>query len=136
MSGVILKELSRYKIGTFADIIYRNALLYPNQEVFVCGTERITFSEFNARVNSLVHALQAMGVNKGDGIGILSRNCLDYVVVYGSAMKGGFILSRFNPRLGADELDYLISYSKANTLFVGPELVEMVSFVGAGQSNW
>ena len=125
MSGLILKELSRYKIGTFADIIYRNALLYPNQEAFVCGTERITFSEFNVRVNSLVHALRAMGVNKGDGIGILSRNCLDYVVVYGSAMKGGFILSRFNPRLGADELNYLINYSEANTLFVGPELVEM-----------
>jgi len=117
MSGLILKELSRYKIGTFADIIYRNALLYPNQEAFVCGTERITFSEFNARVNSLVHALQAMGVNKGDGIGILSRNCLDYVVVYGSAMKGGFILSRFNPRLGANELNYLINYSEVNAGF-------------------
>ena len=123
---LLLKELSRYNIGTFADIIYRNALLYPNQEAFVCGTERITFSEFNVRVNNLIHALHDMGVKKGDVIGVLSWNCLDYVDVYGAAMKGGFIVSPFNPRLQASELDYLLNYSEANTLFVGPELVEVV----------
>jgi len=124
---LVLKELCRYKIGTYADIIYRNALLYPDKEVFICGSERITFAQFNARVNSLIHALHSMGVNKGEGIGILSWNCLEYADVYGAAMKGGFITSPFNPRLQADELDYLINYSEANTLFVGPELVEMAN---------
>ena len=125
-SGLILKELSRYKIGTFAHIIHRHALLRPDHEAFIYGTERITYSEFNARVNSLVHALQAMGVNKGDGICISSWNCLDYALAYGAAMKGGFVLSRFNPRLGADELNYLVNYSGVNTMFVGPEFVELV----------
>jgi len=54
----ILKELSRYKIGTYADIIYRNALLYSDEEAFKYGSERVTFAEFNARVNSLIHALK------------------------------------------------------------------------------
>ena len=83
----ILSELSRYKIGTFAHIIHRHALLHPDQEAFVYGSKRITFSEFNARVNSLIHALQAMGVKKGDLIGILSWNCLGYIEIYGAAMK-------------------------------------------------
>ena len=123
----ILKELSRYKIGTYADIIYRNALMYPEREAFVYGKERITFSEFNARTNSLIHALWSMGVKKGDVLGVLSWNCLEYLDAYGAAMKGGFILSPFNVRLKTDELEYLINYSKANTLFVGPEMVEMVN---------
>jgi acyl-CoA synthetase (AMP-forming)/AMP-acid ligase II len=123
---LLLKELCRYNIGTYADILYRNAILYPNDEAFVYGLERITFSHYNARVNSLIHALNAMGVKKGDVIGILSWNCLDYVDFLGAAMKGGFIASPFNPRLQADELDYLINYSEANTLFVGPELLETV----------
>ena len=42
-------------------------------------------------------------------------------------MKGGFIASPFNPRLQADELDYIINYSEANTLFVGPELVDIIN---------
>jgi long-chain acyl-CoA synthetase len=123
----ILSELSRYKIGTFAHIIHRHALLYPDQEAFVYGSQRITFSEFNARVNSLIHALQAMGAKKGDVIGILSWSCLGFVEFYGAAMKGGFIASPFNPRLKDRELEYIINYSEANSLFVGPELMEMAN---------
>ena len=123
----ILRELCRYNIGTWADIIYRNALLYPGQEAFVYGDTRITFSEFNTRVNKLIHALQAMGVKKGEVIGILSWNCLEYADVYGAAMKGGFIASPFNPRLREDELEYIINYSEVNTIFVGPELLEVAN---------
>jgi len=98
-SKLVLRELSRYKTGTYADIIYRNALIYPDREAFIYGSERVTFAEFNARVNSLIHALQSMGVNKGDVIGILSWNCLEYANVYGAALKGGFVNSPFNVRL-------------------------------------
>ena len=87
----ILQELARYKIGTFAHIIHRHSLLRPEKEAFVYGSERINYTEFNARVNSLVHALQELGVNKGDAIGILSWNCLDYVIVYGAATAASFI---------------------------------------------
>jgi non-ribosomal peptide synthetase component F len=54
---LLFKELSRYKPSTYADIIYRNALLYPDREALIFGSERVTFAEFNARVNSLIHAL-------------------------------------------------------------------------------
>jgi long-chain acyl-CoA synthetase len=128
-SKLILKELCRYNRGTFADIIYRNALLHSDDEAFICGPQRITFSQFNARVNSLIHALCSLEVKKGDGIGILSWNCLEYVDVYGAAMKGGFIASPFNPRLHGEELEYLINYSEANTLFIGPELVTTVNSI-------
>ena len=123
---LILRELCRYNRGTFADIIYRNALLYSSHEVFVCGAERVTFARFNNRVNRLVHALRSLGIEKGDVIGILSWNCLEYTDVYGAAMKGGFIASPLNPRLHSEELEYLVNDSEASTLFVGPELLETV----------
>jgi len=124
---LLLKELSRYNIGTWADIIYRNALLYPDQEAFVYEDTRITFSEFNTRVNRLIHALRKMGVKKGDVLGILSWSCLGFAEVYGLTMKGGFIASPFNPRLQSSELEYIINYSEANTIFVGPELLEVAN---------
>ena len=132
---LLLKELCRYKLNTFADIVYRNAILRPDDEAFVYGSERITFTQYNSRVNSLIHALNAMGVRKGDVIGILSWNCLDYVDIFGVAMKGGFIASPYNARLGANELEYLIKYSEANTLFVGPELFETADPLRSRVSN-
>jgi long-chain acyl-CoA synthetase len=121
---LILKELSRYRIDTYANTIYRNALLRGDSEAFVCGRERVTFAGYNERVNALVHALYSLGLTKGDGIGILSWNCLECTDVTGAAMKGGFIVSPFNPRMQAKELDYIINYSQVKALFVGLEFVE------------
>jgi len=123
----ILKELARYNVGTYADIVYRNALLYPEDIAFTCGAESVTFSQFNGRVNSLIHALQSLGVRKGEVLGVLSWNCLEYTDVYGAAMKGGYIASPSNARLQSAELDYIINYSEAGTVFVGPELVQTLS---------
>ncbi len=123
---LILKELCRYNRGTFADIIYRNALLHADDEAFVCGAQRITFAQFNARVNNLIHGLCSLKVKKGDVLGILSWNRLEYPDVYGAAMKGGFIASPFNPRLQIDELEYLINYSEASTLFFDPAFASTV----------
>lgn len=121
---LILKELSRYRIDTYADIIYRNALLNGDREAFICGHERVTFARFNERVNSLVRGLYSLGLSKGDGIGLLSWNCLECTDVSASAMKGGFIVSLFNPRMQTKELEYIINYSEVKALFVGQEFIE------------
>lgn len=122
----ILKELSRYQLGTFADIIYRNSILYPDNEAFVHQDRRISFLDYNARVNSLVHGLYSLGISKGDVIGILSWNCLECAEIEGAAMKGGFIASPYNPRLTKEELEYIIQYSQAKVVFCGPEFLDMI----------
>jgi long-chain acyl-CoA synthetase len=128
MSGkLVLRELSRYQLGTFADIIYRNAILYPESEAFVCGPERMSFEGFNERVNRIIHGLQSLGILKGDIIGILSWNRLEYPEVFGAAMKGGFVLAHFSPRLQAQELIHVINDSEPRVLFLGSEFVETIA---------
>lgn len=123
---LLLKELSRYQLGTFADVIYRNALLHPDREAFVCGSRRVTFGQFNKQANRLIQALAALGAKKGDVIGILAWNSMAYCDVFGAAMKAGLVLAHFNPRLRPNELKALITDSQAGYLFIGPELVETV----------
>ena len=122
----VLRELSRYPLGTFADIIFRNAILYPDSEAFVYKAERVSFKAFNERVNRLIHGLNALGIEKGDIIGILSWNQLEYPEVFGAAMKGGFVLAHYNPRLHAEELVHVIHDSEPRVMFLGPELVETI----------
>jgi len=130
MTGkLVLRELSRYPIGTFADIIYRNALLYPDSEAFVCGAQRTSFASFNQQVNRLIHGLRGAGVRKGEVIGILSWNRLEYCEVFGAAMKGGFVLAHFNPRLLAKELVHVINDSEAKVIFLGQEFIEIVDTI-------
>ncbi|MCK4790026.1 MAG: long-chain-fatty-acid--CoA ligase [Desulfobacteraceae bacterium] len=145
----LLQELCRYPLGTFANIVYRNAILFPDHEAFVCGSERISFKQFNARANRLIHGLHALGIQKGDIIGILSWNRLEYLEVFGAAMKGGFVLAHYNPRQQAGELVHLINDSEPRILFIGPECVEtidkihnqlpktiLILVLGDGQGYW
>ncbi|MEW6137845.1 MAG: long-chain-fatty-acid--CoA ligase [Thermodesulfobacteriota bacterium] len=126
---LILRELSRYQLGTFADIIYRNAILFPDNEAFVCGSERITFRRFNERVNRLVHGLQALGIRKGDVVGILSWNCLEYPEAFGAAMKGGYVFALYSPRLKAEELVGVMNDSEPRALFLGPDCGEALQTI-------
>lgn len=131
MSGkYVLKELARYEINTFADTIYRNSILYPQAEAFAHKDRRWTFQQFNERVNQLANGLRSLGLEKGDVIGILSWNCLEYAEIFGAAMKGGFIAAPLNTRLSPSELTYLLEYSKAKALFIGQNLKEVLDQAG------
>jgi long-chain acyl-CoA synthetase len=125
-----LKELSRYKINTFADTIVRNSILYPEREAFSHSDKRLTFRQFNKRVNQLVNKLHEIGIKKGDIINILSWNCIEYAEIFGAAMKGGFIAAPLNTRLKANELSYLLEYSTASVLFVGQHLEGLLEQIG------
>jgi acyl-CoA synthetase (AMP-forming)/AMP-acid ligase II len=122
-----MRESCKYKVGLFGDIMLRNALFYPQNEAFVYGDQRMSFERYNKRVNSIIHALLHKGVRKGDVLGVLAWNCLEYMEVFGAAQKGGFIIAPLNARSSIDELKYLINDSQATTLFLGPEFAEIVS---------
>jgi acyl-CoA synthetase (AMP-forming)/AMP-acid ligase II len=126
-SELILKNSCRHTPGLFGDIIYRNAWYYPQREAFIYGDRRITFEQYNNRVNSLINALRDMGIEKGDIVGVVSWNCLEYVDVYGACEKAGFIIAPFSARLSANDFNYLIKDSEAKALFVGSEFTEMIT---------
>jgi acyl-CoA synthetase (AMP-forming)/AMP-acid ligase II len=60
----------RLNIGTF---LKQTALNFPNQEAIVDGGKRLTWSEFNGRVNALANALIDLGIKKGDRVAYLSQ---------------------------------------------------------------
>jgi long-chain acyl-CoA synthetase len=122
----VLKDSCQHTAGLFGDVIYRNAWFYPNREAFIFGNRRITFEQYNHRVNSLIYALHDMGLKKGDTIGVLSWNCQEYMDVYGACEKAGFVMAPFSARLSANDFDYLIKDSGASALFVGTEFAKMI----------
>ncbi len=114
-------NLCRYPLDTCADMIYRNALLYPDREAFAWKGARVTFAEYNRRVNRLVRALDAAGLVKGDVVGTFCWNRIEVADAYGAAMKGGFVVAPFNARLQSEEIVSVIRDSGATVLLVDPE---------------
>ncbi|MCK4964097.1 MAG: AMP-binding protein, partial [Dehalococcoidia bacterium] len=57
------------------EMIARDARKFPDKEALIYGEVRLTYRQFNARVNRLAHALLDLGINKGSKVAILAFNC-------------------------------------------------------------
>ena len=66
-------------IGKFLQEMVRR---YPNKEAVLNEGNTATFTEVNARVNRLANALLDMGLQPGDKLAIVSRNCTQYREIY------------------------------------------------------
>ncbi|ASK64359.1 AMP-dependent synthetase [Virgibacillus phasianinus] len=66
--------------------------------------------------NSYANKLKELGVEKGDRVGILLYNCLEYFGLYFAAAKLGAIAVRLNFRLSSDEFQYALNDSGVKVL--------------------
>jgi long-chain acyl-CoA synthetase len=80
---------------TFYDLINRNAVSFGNLPAWfeVDDQRSLTFAEYKQKVDQLACGLQKAGLKKGDRIGVLGKNSLEYFLLYGAAAAlGGIVL--------------------------------------------
>jgi acyl-CoA synthetase (AMP-forming)/AMP-acid ligase II len=83
-------------IGT---LLARHARYRPDHLSVVFEDHRLTFREFDARVNRLANALGDAGLGKGDKVATVLPNCLEQLEVYWAAAKTGIVVVPMSPLL-------------------------------------
>ena len=113
---------------TFYDLINRNAICFRERDAWfeVHANRCLTFSQYKEDVDRLAAGLQKSGIKKGDRIGILAKNSLEYFSLYGASAALGAIAVPINWRLSADEVAYNLNDCTPKVVFVGKEYQEMV----------
>ena len=129
------------------EILEKNASLYPNdvslveispkaldgqrktwKEYSLIETDRnarlreeITWQDFDCRANRFANLLLSRGVKKGDKVGILLMNCLEWLPIYFGILKTGALAVPLNYRYTASEIKYCLSLADVSALIFGPE---------------
>ena len=67
---------------TLGDIFRRNAQLFPDRTVIVCGFERMSHRDYLKRAERLAAGLATQGVKPGDWVAVAARNCLEFADLY------------------------------------------------------
>ena len=98
---------------TIGENLERAAARYPGREalVDVAAGRRWTYAELDAAVNEVALGLLAMGIAKGDRVGIWAPNCAEWVLTQYATAKIGAVLVNVNPAYRAYELDYVVRQS-------------------------
>ncbi len=105
----------------------RSARLYPDKVVIIHGKVRATYSEINARADSLANFLLSIGVQKGDRIALLMENCVEYVISYYGIMKAGAVAVPLNSDLKPEGLRYDIEDLEAKILISNKRFEKLIS---------
>jgi fatty-acyl-CoA synthase len=92
---------------TFGD---REALVSRHQNL------RYTYRELRAEAELVARGLLALGVERGDRIGIWSPNCAEWLILQHAAAKAGAILVNVNPAYKLRELEYALAQSGVSVL--------------------
>jgi fatty-acyl-CoA synthase len=104
----------------------RSAAVFPDRSAVVHGQRRITYAEFEERVNRLSSALLDAGLEKHQRVAFLSPNTPALLEAHFAVPAAGGILVAINTRLSTQEIEYILQDSGARFLFVDRELYSLV----------
>ena len=116
---------------TFYDLINRNALAFANYPAWLETEDgrALTFAQFKKTIDRLASGLQQRGIQKGDRIGVVGKNSLEYFLLYGAAAALGAIVLPVNWRLSPEEVVFNLNDGDPKALFVAREQAQMINDV-------
>jgi acyl-CoA synthetase (AMP-forming)/AMP-acid ligase II len=93
---------------TLGQLLAEHHRTFPDKAALVCGSERITYTEFDERVTRLAGAMRAEGFEPGDRVLWLGQNCHRVLEGLVAAARLGGMFCPVNWRQSAEELQFVI----------------------------
>jgi fatty-acyl-CoA synthase len=92
----------------------------PDNEYIVYSDRdfRMTWSEYNKRVDDMANGFLSIGVKKGDHIGIWATNVPDWLTILYASAKVGAVLVTVNTNYKLHEAEFLLKDSDIHTLCI------------------
>ncbi len=114
-SGVSNQPLIGMTIGDKFDEI---AATYPDNEALVVRHQGIrwTYRDLKTEVDRAARAFLAIGIKRGDRVGMWSPNSSQWTITQFATAKIGAILVNINPAYRLHELEYALNQSEARCL--------------------
>jgi fatty-acyl-CoA synthase len=107
VDGLTFGQVFATTAGRFGD---HDALVFPQLQY------RRTYADLHAEVREAARAFLALGVRRGEHVGIWATNWPQWVVTQFAAAQVGAILVNINPAYRAHELQYVLSQADITTL--------------------
>ncbi|RPA46156.1 AMP-dependent synthetase [Shewanella vesiculosa] len=78
-----------------------------------------TWREVQQKVQQLAGSLRHLGLERGDKVAVLSKNCTEWFIVDLALMYGGYISVPVYPTANAETIRYILEHSGAKAIFTG-----------------
>src|SRR5205085_1847524 len=93
-----------------------------DERAVACGDVELSYRETWERCRRLVGGLHGLGLDRGDRVALVGRNCHRYLELYQAVPGAGMVLVPLNQRHTEGELRYALQDSGAKVLFAGRDV--------------
>ncbi len=103
---------------TIGENFERTVAANPNGDALVdmASGRRWTYAELNDEIDVVARGLMALGIERGERVGMWAPNCPEWTIVQYATAKIGAILVNINPAYRTHELAYVLEQSGVRTL--------------------
>ena len=84
----------------------------------------VSYAALAGRARSIARRLQASGIGRGDPVGLLANNCVEWLEIFFAASALGAVVVPFSTWSTSAELDFLLQDSGVRCLFTLARLGE------------
>ncbi len=123
---------------TVNDFLERAELVYGNRIGLIDEPDQpapswgsLTWRDVAARARAQAAGLDALGIDEGERVAIVSHNSARLMTSFFGVAGSGRILVPINFRLNAEEIGYIVEHCGASMLLIDPELVAALGSVDA-----
>ncbi|MBN1276697.1 MAG: long-chain fatty acid--CoA ligase [Deltaproteobacteria bacterium] len=106
--------------------VQRWSELHPNKNAVIYEDERISYLQLHQRANRTGCWLQSLGIEKGDRVAVMLKNCPEFIEIYLACSRLGAIFVPINFRLAGPELEYSLKNSRPRLFVFGHEYAETI----------
>ncbi len=92
---------------------------------------RFDYTTLNDRATRLGHFLRSRGVGRGDRVGLLGQNGVEYIDLVLACAKLGAVFAPYNYRLHPSELLELVAKTRPKAFVYGPEYAKHAAYLVA-----
>src|SRR5579875_4126636 len=124
---------------TIGDLFDQTVARYTDHDALISRHQgiRYTYGQLREEVDRCARGLMALGIRKGDRVGIWSPNRAEWTITQFATAKIGAILVNINPAYRVTELEYALGQSGCRMLVSAPSFRDsdyraMVAEVRAG----
>jgi len=101
---------------TLSTTLAATARRWGNATFLLFGDKRMSYSELDLASRRVAQGLAALGLGKGDRIGLLALNCPEWLVLFFACARLGAVAVAMSPRYRASELGYILRDSSVKAV--------------------
>jgi fatty-acyl-CoA synthase len=95
------------------------------------GLDRSNYAAVAKRTAQLAHALRRFGIAPGDRVATVAWNSQRHLELYYAISGIAAIIHTINPRLFAEQLEYIVNHARDRMIFVDADLVKILEPLAA-----